>query len=144
MGIAAVQQQTTMSLQKTPQQHRSGASSTAAAAAVPAGRQIYESMLFLFVEHAFDVGDLLEVETMQYRVKKIDLMYTLMVKSTGEHCYYPNTRLITLPVLNLTRASARSDKVVFSLDVGRGGAAARAALMVSMVAAPVGWGGGGL
>lgn len=34
-------------------------------------RQIYESMLFLFVEHAYDVGDLLEVEAVQYRVKKI-------------------------------------------------------------------------
>jgi hypothetical protein len=96
-------------------------------------------MLFLFVEHAFDVGDLLEVEGMQYRVKKIDLMYTLMVKSTGEHSYYPNTRLITLPVLNLTRATGRTDKVVFSLDVGRGGAAARAALMVSLWAVPCAW-----
>eukprot|EP00883_Tetradesmus_obliquus_P002966 jgi/Sobl393_1/1317/SZX72877.1 len=38
-------------------------------------RQIYESMLFLFVEHAFDVGDLLEVEAVQYRVKKIDLQF---------------------------------------------------------------------
>lgn len=34
-------------------------------------------MLFLFVEHAFDVGDLLEVEGLSYRVKKIDLMYTV-------------------------------------------------------------------
>jgi small-conductance mechanosensitive channel len=32
-------------------------------------------MLFLFVEHAFDVGDLLEVEAVQYRVKKIDLQF---------------------------------------------------------------------
>lgn len=40
-------------------------------------RNIYESMLFLFVEHAFDVGDLLEVEAVSYRVKKIDLMYTV-------------------------------------------------------------------
>lgn len=30
-------------------------------------RQIFESMLFLFVEHAFDVGDLLEVELIAYR-----------------------------------------------------------------------------
>jgi hypothetical protein len=42
---------------------------------IPPRRQIYESMLFLFVEHAFDVGDLLEVETVQYRVKKIDLQF---------------------------------------------------------------------
>jgi hypothetical protein len=41
------------------------------AAVLCSNRQIYESMLFLFVEHAYDVGDLLEVEAVQYRVKKI-------------------------------------------------------------------------
>jgi small-conductance mechanosensitive channel len=136
-------------------------------------------MLFLFVEHAFDVGDLLEVELVTYRVKKIDLMYTVsgcvqglvcvvdcwqqqqlhthsyacacpvqltnsasrtscvscpvsqvLVKSSGERCYYPNTRLITLPVVNLTRSVARSEKVVISLNVGQASNAAREALLV--------------
>ena len=88
-------------------------------------------MLFLFVEHAYDVGDLLEVELMQMRVKKIDLMYTLLVKTTGEHSYYPNTRLITLPVINLTRSANKSDKVLLLLNVGHGAVAVREALLVS-------------
>lgn len=95
-------------------------------------RQIFESMLFLFVEHAFDVGDLLEVELVTYRVKKIDLMYTVLVKSSGERCYYPNTRLITLPVVNLTRSVARSEKVVISLNVGQASNAAREALLAAV------------
>lgn len=57
------------------------------------------------------------------------------MKSTGERCYYPNTRLITLPVVNLTRSCARSEKVVISLNVGQASNAAREALLVSHAAA---------
>lgn len=32
---------------------------------------VYESMLFLFVEHAYDVGDLLEVDGVPWRVKQV-------------------------------------------------------------------------
>lgn len=34
-------------------------------------RNVYEAMLFLFVEHAYDVGDLLEVEGAAWRVKQV-------------------------------------------------------------------------
>jgi hypothetical protein len=54
----------------------------------------------------------------------------VLVKSTGERCYFPNTRLITLPVVNLTRSCARSEKVVVSLNVGQASNAARDALLV--------------
>lgn len=54
----------------------------------------------------------------------------VLVKSTGERCYYPNTRLITLPVVNLTRSVARSEKVLISLNVGQASNAAREALLV--------------
>lgn len=55
----------------------------------------------------------------------------VLVKSTGERCYFPNTRLITLPVVNLTRSCARSEKVVISLNIGAASNAAREALLVS-------------
>lgn len=40
-------------------------------------RQTYEAMLFLFVEHPFDVGDLLEVEKELWRVYRVELMNTV-------------------------------------------------------------------
>ena len=43
-------------------------------------RNIYEATLFLFVEHAYDVGDLLEVEGSMWRVKQINLMFTVLVR----------------------------------------------------------------
>jgi hypothetical protein len=53
----------------------------------------------------------------------------VLVKSTGERVYYPTTRLITLPVINLTRSTARSEKVLFLLDVGKAATSAREALL---------------
>lgn len=59
---------------------------------------MYESMLFLFVTHPYDVGDciLVGVGADMYRVKKISLLYTDLVKSNGERVYMPNTALITV------------------------------------------------
>ncbi len=175
-------------------------------------RNVYEAMLFLFVEHAFDVGDLLLLDNENMRVKKIDLMYTVLVKgATGAQCtsmynvphvhragqgghrcamaaacvawlphemygascvvsdlccchpvamnarlqpshndchpdtsmpstqpthppnlipnltppplsgevlHYPNTKLLTVPIINVTRSNSRGDGVKFLLDVG--------------------------
>lgn len=82
------------------------------------------------VPAAFDVGDLLEVEGFPYRVKKIDLLYVVLVRATGERVYMPTSRLTALPVINLTRTKLKSDKLVISLDMGSSGAAAREKLQV--------------
>jgi hypothetical protein len=91
-------------------------------------RQVYEAMLFLFVEHAYDVGDLLDVEGALYTVKQIRLMCTCLVRTTGERSYYPNARLIALPVINLTRSEKRCETCKFFVDAGAGAEAARAAV----------------
>ena len=95
-------------------------------------RQVYEAMLFLFVEHAYDVGDLLDVEGSLYTVKQIRLMCTCLVRTTGERSYYPNARLIALPVINLTRSERRCETVKFSVDGGAGAEAARAAVSAAL------------
>jgi hypothetical protein len=56
--------------------------------------------------------------------------HQLFVKGNGERIYYPNTRLITLPVTNLTRTATKGDKVLFLLDIGISGTAAKEALTV--------------
>jgi len=45
--------------------------------ASPGYRNVFEATLFLLVAHAFDVGDLLEIEGTHYRVTKITLLYTV-------------------------------------------------------------------
>lgn len=40
-------------------------------------RNVFESTLFLLVAHSFDVGDLLDIEGVMYRVRKITLLYSV-------------------------------------------------------------------
>lgn len=49
---------------------------------------------------------------------------------SGETNHYPNTRLMLLPIINITRSTNRSDKIVFTIDPGRQAAALREALEV--------------
>lgn len=46
-------------------------------------KNMFESMLFLFVEHAYDVGDNILINGEIYRVKKITLLYTELVQVNG-------------------------------------------------------------
>jgi small-conductance mechanosensitive channel len=38
---------------------------------------VFEATLFLLVAHAYDVGDMLDIEGTPYRVCKISLLYTV-------------------------------------------------------------------
>lgn len=44
------------------------------------GRNVYESMLFLFVTHPYDVGDVVMIDSQVMRVKKISLLTTEVVR----------------------------------------------------------------
>ncbi|PNH03916.1 Mechanosensitive ion channel protein 9, partial [Tetrabaena socialis] len=74
-------------------------------------RNIYESMLFLFVTHPYDVGDCILVGsgTDMFRVKKISLLYTDMLTHAGEQVYMPNKELIGSSITNLTRTRTKRE-----------------------------------
>ena len=57
-------------------------------------------------------------------------MYTVMTKGTGERVHFPNTRLLTLPIANLSRTQHRAESVSLAFDLGAPALAAREALMV--------------
>ena len=46
----------------------------------PSPRNAFESVLFLFFEHPYDVGDMVYFNGDSMRVKRISLMYTDFVK----------------------------------------------------------------
>lgn len=59
-------------------------------------------MLFLFIEHAFDVGDFIELDTVMWKVKQIGLMYTTLVKGSGErYVGTSNKALVTMSGCNV-------------------------------------------
>jgi hypothetical protein len=67
-------------------------------------------------------------------------MYTVLIKGTGERCYYPNTRMLMLPMVNLSRTTLRGESLNFTVDAGATGLAVREALTVRTARAGPGWG----
>lgn len=58
-------------------------------------------------------------------------MYTVLTKGTGERVYYPNTRMLNLPIANLSRTQHKADVAGFTVDAGACAVAAREAIIVS-------------
>lgn len=60
-------------------------------------KSVFENSIYLFVAHAFDVGDHLQVagEASSWRVKKIGLMNSTFLKADGDVLVVPNAKLRT-------------------------------------------------
>ncbi|KAF8070975.1 MSL9 [Scenedesmus sp. PABB004] len=81
------------------------------------GVNIVKSALYLFVEHPYDVGDLLVLPggTMA-RVKKIDLMYTQLVRGSGELVWHPNSMMRAALLVNLSRSGPKWEGFSWLVD----------------------------
>lgn len=106
---------------------------------------IYESVVFLFVTHPFDVGDVVVAGGADggggsgpHRVEEVCLLTTTLVRvGDGWRVKWPNARLAEAPLANLSRSGGRGDSARFLVDAGaavvaldaatRGAAAAAAA-----------------
>ncbi|KAF6256732.1 hypothetical protein COO60DRAFT_1461548 [Scenedesmus sp. NREL 46B-D3] len=81
-------------------------------------RSVFESAIFLFVEHPYDVGDLLGMpDNSMARVKKINLMYTQLTKGSGELVWHPNTHLQQMAIVNISRSGPRWEGHTWLLDM---------------------------
>ncbi len=84
-------------------------------------RTMYENVVFLFVVHPFDVGDVLivgEGETaLRYKVDQIDLHYTIFLAGNGSRTWYPNNKLMTTPFSNVTASGERGDSIKIVVDM---------------------------
>ena len=88
---------------------------------------IYESVVFLFVVHPFDVGDAVTVGVggsggeggshSTYRVEEVALLTTTLVRlGDGARVTWPNIKLAEGPLANLTRSGGKGDSVRFLVD----------------------------
>ncbi|WIA11707.1 hypothetical protein OEZ85_011803 [Tetradesmus obliquus] len=81
-------------------------------------RSVFESAIFLFVEHPYDVGDLLGMpDSSMARVKKINLLYTQLTKGSGELVWYPNTQLQQMALINISRSGPRWEGHTWLVDI---------------------------
>ena len=70
-------------------------------------RNMYESVIFLFVMHPYDVGDALFISGDWCQVEEIALQYTQVVRYDGVKIWYPNYVLCAGAVMNITRSAKR-------------------------------------
>ncbi|KAL6757038.1 hypothetical protein V8C86DRAFT_3026394 [Haematococcus lacustris] len=80
-------------------------------------RAIYESVIFLFVVHPFDVGDVLQLANGDIvKVESMALQFATFLRIDGKRQYYPNTKLLQEPCINMTRSEKFFDSVTVVVE----------------------------
>ena len=81
-------------------------------------RQLFENVVFLFVRHPFDIGDLVRIDDKKYVVDNIHLYY---LEATDVHqgvgVNIPLHRLLDADVINKSRSKTLWDCVEFTVDM---------------------------
>ncbi|RMZ79307.1 hypothetical protein DV737_g3433, partial [Chaetothyriales sp. CBS 132003] len=79
--------------------------------------EVLGSCIFLFVKHPFDVGDRVDINSTQYTVERISLLFT-MFKSVQNHkrTQVPNIVLNTLWIDNVSRSKAMRETVLIYVN----------------------------
>ena len=84
-------------------------------------RTMYENVVFLFVVHPFDVGDVLQVgegdSAITYKVDEIDLHYTIFLAGNGARTWFPNQKIMGTPFSNISASGERGDAIKILVDM---------------------------
>ncbi|CAH2061230.1 unnamed protein product [Thlaspi arvense] len=78
-------------------------------------KNIFESFVFVFVMHPYDVGDRCVVEGVMLLVEEIHLLTTVFLKIDNEKVFYPNAVLISKPISNFYRSPDMGDFIELSI-----------------------------
>lgn len=73
-------------------------------------RNVYESVIFLFGVHPFDCGDVLNINGEILTVKRMGLNTCVFVKTDNSLVWYPNSKLASLPLINVSRSGSKTDR----------------------------------
>ncbi|XAR70720.1 hypothetical protein NMG60_11027681 [Bertholletia excelsa] len=80
-------------------------------------KTIFESIIFVFVMHPFDIGDRCVIDGVQMVVEEMNILSTVFLRYDMEKIYYPNSVLLTKPISNFYRSPEMCDGIDFAIDV---------------------------
>ncbi|KAI5068325.1 hypothetical protein GOP47_0016670 [Adiantum capillus-veneris] len=80
-------------------------------------KNVFESLIFLFVTHPFDVGDRIVVDGQTMLVEEMNILNTVLLSSCNEKLYYPNSLLCTKPISNYYRSPDMWDSIEFQIHM---------------------------
>ncbi|XP_076948556.1 mechanosensitive ion channel protein 6-like [Bidens hawaiensis] len=81
------------------------------------GKGVFESIVFLFIMHPYDVGDRCEVDGKQLTVDEMTMLTTVFMRSDNQKVIYPNSVLATKSIGNFSRSPAMDDEIEFSINI---------------------------
>jgi small-conductance mechanosensitive channel len=77
---------------------------------------IFESCIFIFVHHPYDVGDHVEIEGEGFTVREMALLHTVFEDGTGKMVMAPNNQLFQKFIGNIRRSGDMSETVQIETD----------------------------
>nr|WGO49545.1 mechanosensitive ion channel protein A031112 [Torenia fournieri] len=80
-------------------------------------KTVFESIVFVFVMHPFDIGDRCVIDGVHLIVEEMNILTTVFLRYDNEKVYYPNAVLITKPISNFYRSPEMCDAINFTIDI---------------------------
>jgi small-conductance mechanosensitive channel len=79
-------------------------------------KTLFESILFLFATHPFDIGDNVIIEETVYTVVKFDLLSSVLRTAEKSTVYMSNAELAAKEITNLRRSPDMIDWLILEVD----------------------------
>ncbi|KAF9934835.1 hypothetical protein FBU30_010808 [Linnemannia zychae] len=79
-------------------------------------KTLFENIVFLFITHPYDSGDLCNIDGTDMFVREVGLNSTMFVTWDGKRMYYPNNVLSQKPIHNVRRSPNMCEKIVLNVD----------------------------
>ncbi|KAE9618514.1 putative mechanosensitive ion channel MscS, LSM domain-containing protein [Lupinus albus] len=80
-------------------------------------KTIFESIIFLFVLHPFDVGDRCEIDGVQMVVEEMNILTTIFLRYDNQKILIPNSVLATKAINNFYRSPDMGDAIEFCIHI---------------------------
>ncbi|CAH8306164.1 unnamed protein product [Eruca vesicaria subsp. sativa] len=80
-------------------------------------KNLFEAVIFVFVNHPFDVGDRCEIDGVQMIVEEMNILTTVFLRFDNQKIVYPNSLLGNKPIANYYRSPDMQDIVDFFVHI---------------------------
>lgn len=80
-----------------------------------AAKSIFDSMIFVFIQNTFDVGDRILIDDESFVVEHMDLLTSKFVRWDGVTVYIPNSVLSGKAIVNVRRSEDQCERVALAL-----------------------------
>ncbi|CDY24094.1 BnaA06g00920D [Brassica napus] len=80
-------------------------------------KNLFEAVIFVFVNHPFDVGDRCEIDGVQMVVEEMNILTTVFLRFDNQKIVYPNSLLGNKPIANYYRSPDMQEIVDFFVHI---------------------------